>query len=299
MLLSWLRRLFLQARQQRLGVPVVVVGNISVGGTGKTPVIIALTQALQALSLKVGLVARGYGGSFTGDALLVSKQTDPTLCGDEPALLAHSLDCPIAIGRDRVEAGKILVGQGCQVILSDDGLQHYRLARDLEIILIDQSRGLGNGWCLPLGPLREPVGRLKNADWVLYNGGTSQTGFSLVPQRFRNLANNLPFPLTPRPWGEATCVDALAGIGNPERFFATLEALGLAVTRHPKPDHHSFSLQDFAFSQGGPLLITAKDAVKCRMLAPPNTWVLDVEAQLPAAFLQAFCDRILALCQPH
>jgi len=296
-LLRLLRRWLLSARAARLPVPVVIIGNITVGGTGKTPLIMALANALLARNLKVGLVARGYGGSFTGSFLRVDNNTDPNLCGDEPALLAQSLTCPVCIGRDRVAAACELVRAGCQVILSDDGLQHYRLARDLELIVLDASRGLGNGWCLPIGPLREGAGRLKEADWVLVNGGSGASGFSLAPRRWRDVATNQAFAFQPWPWGEQAQVCALAGIGNPERFFRSLEDWGLTVTRRALPDHHRFNPMDFAFAEGQPLLITAKDAVKCRMLAPPNTWVLDVDAQLPADFVEDFCTRVQALCR--
>ncbi|MEY4589896.1 MAG: hypothetical protein RL497_1972 [Pseudomonadota bacterium] len=296
LLLSTLRRCYEQARQQRLPVPVVVVGNISVGGTGKTPVIIALARQLQASGLKVGVVSRGYGGTFEGEYQLVAPSDDARVCGDEPLLLAQSLDGPVCVGRDRVAAGLALVQQGCQVILSDDGLQHYRLARDLEIILIDQSRGLGNGWCLPLGPLREQARRLNTADWVLYNGGTEHNSrFTLAPQGWRQLLSNVQYPLQPWPWGPHSRVCALAGIGNPQRFFASLEAMGLDVTAKALPDHHRFAPQDFTFAEHAPLIITAKDAVKCRSLAPENTWVLDVNAQLPEPFVRDFCARINAL----
>jgi tetraacyldisaccharide 4'-kinase len=296
-LVRLLRRWLLTARQSRLPVPVVIIGNINVGGTGKTPVIIALTHALQACGLWVGVVSRGYGGSFNGTVLSVDNNTDPSLCGDEPALLAQVLGCPVCVGRDRVAAAAELVRRGCQVILSDDGLQHYRLGRDLEIIVLDKSRGLGNGWCLPMGPLREPARRLKQADWVLINGGAGPDGFVLQPRRWRHLASNEAYPVQPWPWGEQSQVCALAGIGNPERFFRSLEDWGLKVTRRALPDHHRFNPMDFAFADGQPLLITAKDAVKCRMLAPPNTWVLDVEAQLPAGFVADFCARVQALCR--
>lgn len=295
--LTRLRRLWQQRRAVRLGVPVIVVGNISVGGTGKTPFIMALARALLADGLRVGIVSRGYGGQFAGQTLEVDANTDPYLCGDEPALLAQSLGCSIVIGRDRVAAAQVLERQGCHIILSDDGLQHYRLARDIEIVLIDHQRQLGNGWCLPLGPLREAASRLSEVDWVIYNGGAEPTSFTLIPKRFRKLATHQQFPLTPWPWGDSPDVDALAGIGNPERFFTSLEEQGLVVHRHPLPDHHQFCLKDFAFSAGRPLLITAKDAVKCRMLAPPNTWVLDVEAQIPTVILSAICARIQALSQ--
>ncbi len=234
-LLRLLRRWLLTARQTRLPVPVVIIGNINVGGTGKTPVLIALAQALMARQIKVGVVSRGYGGSFTGAFMAVDNSSDPDLCGDEPALLAQSLSCPLFIGRDRVAAAHALVGKGCQVILSDDGLQHYRLGRDLEIIVLDKSRGLGNGWCLPMGPLREPARRLKQADWVLVNGGEGADGFVLQPRRWRQLASNEPYPFKPWPWGDQNQVCALAGIGNPRRFFSSLEGYGLKVTGRACP----------------------------------------------------------------
>lgn len=296
--LAALRRRILQGRAVRLPVPVVVVGNISLGGTGKTPMIIAAVAYLQSLGLRPGIVSRGYGGQAPHYPYEVAADSPVAHCGDEPLLLAQACQCPVAVDRDRVAAARWLVAtRGCDIILSDDGLQHYRLARDLEIVLLDGSRGLGNGLCLPAGPLREPPQRLLQTDCVVTNGPLQQSlpvaataqETSLRAVAWCNLASGERLDLAVRPWPFETpagTIPAITGIGNPQRFFDSLAQLGLTVEGRAFPDHHAFVASDLAFARGGPLLMTAKDAVKCQAFAEPAWWYLEVAMTLPPALQQ-------------
>jgi tetraacyldisaccharide 4'-kinase len=276
----------------KVGVPVVVVGNISVGGTGKTPVVLWLAQALQARGVKVGVVSRGYGGKAPHYPFTVETDTSAAFCGDEP-LLIRQHGIPVVVAPDRVAAAKRLVQQGTQIIVADDGLQHYRLHRDLEIAVVDAARGVGNGHTLPAGPLREPPARLSEVDFVLKNG----ENYRLQPQPLQALSGK---PNTPQ--GR---IHAIAGIGRPRRFFDTLRALGLEVIEHPMPDHHAFVLEDFAFDDALPIVMTDKDAVKALPLlkAQPallsRCWRLPVVAQIDdaAAIMQAI-SRLLIGHEP-
>jgi tetraacyldisaccharide 4'-kinase len=299
MALAGLRKAWWRKRARKPALPLVVVGNITLGGTGKTPVVIALVNFLQSKGLSPGVISRGYGGNFSEPYCEVTPQTSPQLCGDEPVLIATACQCPVVVSSMRYLAVQRLAELGCDIAISDDGLQHYALARDLEIAVMDAARGLGNGWCLPLGPLREPSSRLQRVDWVLSNGGTDACGFVLQPQGWRHLQSQEPVALRPWPWGTSTQVCALAGIGNPERFFAQLRHWGLDVQARPFEDHHAYSPEDLAFAGDLPLLMTAKDAVKCRPFGRPNSWVLEVAAVLPEAFLAQFWQRIGALASKH
>lgn len=279
---------------RRTGVPVVVVGNITVGGTGKTPLIEALAQRLRARGLRPGLVARGYGGRAGSWPRPVRADSDPAEVGDEPVLLARRTGAPMAVGPDRVGAvQRLLSGAAVDVVLSDDGLQHYRLARDLEIAVIDGERRYGNGHCLPAGPLREPRGRLNTVDLILVNGTREQdeAGFELVPD---DHVVSVTDPGQQRPLAEfrARPVHAVAGIGNPARFFATLRAAGIEVIEHPFPDHHRYTSQDLALRPATPILMTEKDAVKCTGLGLQDAWYLPVRARLDEA-AEAAVDRLL------
>lgn len=301
--LAWLfssvarrRRRWLQARQESLRLPVVVVGNITVGGTGKTPLIIALVKALQARGYRPGVISRGYGGTAPSYPFMVTRHSDPAHCGDEPLLIAISCDCPVVVDPDRLRAARHLESHGdCEIILSDDGLQHYRLPRNLEIIVVDGDRVLGNGWCLPAGPLREPAARLREADFAIVNGGNAvldhprQYRMFLQPLRFRRLnGNEIRSPDNP----PGDSVNAVAGIGNPTRFARTLASLGLAVKLHPFPDHHRFVASELVFNDGRPVILTAKDAVKCHDLSAPDLWVLDVAATLENSGLNTLVEAI-------
>jgi tetraacyldisaccharide 4'-kinase len=275
----------------RLSVPVVVVGNITVGGTGKTPLIVALAAAMSARGFVPGVVSRGYGGSERGPYLLTG-QDDPSTVGDEPSLIRQS-GVPVAIGRKRPEAAQLLIDAGCDLILADDGLQHHRLGRDVEICVIDGERRLGNGHLLPAGPLREPASRLAEVDFVVVNSGTpglGEIGMTLEGGVAINMADpRLSAPLSDFAGRPA---HAVAGIGNPARFFSSLAAQGIAVDGHPFADHHAFTRDDFTFADGCPVLMTDKDAVKCRDFARANWWRVPVRAMLPASFYDAIASKV-------
>lgn len=275
----------------RLAVPVLVVGNLSVGGTGKTPLVIWLVERARAQGLRPGVILRGHGGSRIGP-MAVTADSDPAEVGDEAVLIAQSTGAPVVIGQDRPAAGRhLLDAHPVELLISDDGLQHYALARDAEVVVIDAERGLGNGACLPAGPLREPPGRLATVDVVVGNGGAvdgGQGSFSLSPERLIALS-----PAGhPAPPASGESVHAVAGIGHPERFFATLEALGYKVERHSFGDHHLYTQADFAFVDDKAVIMTAKDAVKCRHLGLANAWCLPVRA-VPDQTCAAALDGVL------
>lgn len=275
-------------RSSRLPVPVVVVGNISVGGAGKTPLTLALVKWLQDAGYRPGIISRGYGGR-TRHPMPVMADSDPGLVGDEPVLLALRSRCPVWVARERVEAGRRLLvfHPEVDVLVADDGLQHYALARDFEVAVVDGQRGLGNGWLLPAGPLRESARRLRQVDAVVLNGGGPSRpplqgrtfGMNLRGERFRNLLDPARVvsaaELGPGP------LHALAAIGHPQRFFDHLSGLGIACVPHPFPDHHVYTGEDLP---SGTLLMTEKDAVKISTLAAEqgleDCWVLAVDAEL-------------------
>lgn len=301
----------------RVDCPVVVVGNLSVGGTGKTPLVIALAQALTQAGCKVGIVTRGYGGRAAG-ITRVTAESNPLEVGDEACLLAKETEALVLRASERGEAALELSNAGVDVILSDDGLQHYALARDLEIVVVDAARGLGNGWLLPAGPLREDRQRLRSVDWLVLHDRTQPEdmrslarrvgevvglvlderpkllGMTLQPDAARSLKENIRKPLTD--WAGQK-VEAMAGIGRPERFFAMLRAAGLDVVPHAFPDHHPFKPADISGDWPAPILMTAKDAVKCRPFADERMWEVPVSAQLSSPASTALIADILALCQ--
>jgi len=299
--LSWLfaalaglrRRLFRHGllRQERMAVPLIVVGNITVGGSGKTPVVLWLAQLLRHKGFHPGIISRGYGGTAAAPRVVLDSD-DPALVGDEPLLLARRSGCPVWIARRRVAAARALLAAHpqCDVLIADDGLQHYRLVRDFEIAVTDE-RGAGNGWFLPAGPLREPVSRLASVDAVVLNGDVPPQRLAVprsVPSYRMKLLGSVFHRLDRR---ADTCgvaqlrgkrLHAIAGIGNPQRFFDHLSRLGLDFIAHPFADHHRFRAADLAFPDGDALLMTEKDAVKCTGLGLPEAWVLRVDAQLSA-----------------
>lgn len=290
-LLSALRRVLFKygwLASERLPVPVVVVGNITVGGSGKTPLALWLAQFLRQQGYRPGIVSRGYGSS-ADEARPVGPSDDPALSGDEPVLLARKSGCPVWVGRDRAAAGRALLAShpDCNVILCDDGLQHYRLQRDLEIAVVDGQRRFGNGWLLPAGPLREGLWRLRKVDAVVVNGGAAIDG--LTAQFQMRLSGAL---LTNLCTGEKRSaaemiglkLHALAGIGNPQRFFGHLHGLGLDFAAHTFPDHHDYQSGDLDWPDADALLMTEKDAVKCAAFADERYWFLPVEAELDQAF---------------
>ena len=280
-------------RSEHPGVPVVIVGNIAVGGSGKTPVVIALCAALRAAGWRPGIVSRGYGGSAV-EARAVGADDDPAECGDEPVLLARETGCAVVVAADRVAAARRLraIDPACDVIVADDGLQHYRLARDVEVIVVDEAV-LGNAWPLPAGPLREGMGRLQHADLVIVQGAPSSSltaRLQQVPLVSMTLQGTRLRELTTGESRELSVfagrrVHALAGIGRPQRFFDQLRAAGLEVVEHAFADHHAFSSEDLAAAADAPRVMTSKDAVKCLSFAPPDTWEFPVQAVVaPAAW---------------
>lgn len=296
------RRRFLDgsAPSYRAPVPVIVVGNITVGGTGKTPLILWLIEHCRSRGLKVGVISRGYGATPPSFPWRVRPAQTAEQAGDEPLLIVQRTGVAMMIDPDRARAARqLLESEPLDLILSDDGLQHYGLARDLELVLIDESRGLGNRRCLPAGPLREPVERLQAVDAVLFNGAEADSeqgyAFALQPSRLVELASSQAWPLDHFPAGQA--MHAVAGIGNPERFFTTLEALHWRPIPHPFADHARYSLEQLSFSPSLPLVMTEKDAVKCRAFAPSGWCYLQVQARPSAAFVTWFdvqLDRLLS-----
>jgi tetraacyldisaccharide 4'-kinase len=304
--LTWLFQLLStqRRRKQRRSsyqstIPVIVIGNISVGGTGKTPTIIALARTLQSRGFKPVVVSRGYGRADDG-----VKELPPAASakeyGDEPVLIAIATGCPVVVGVDRVAAVRYV--EQCRlgdVILCDDGLQHYRLGRTWEVAVVDSQRRLGNGHLLPLGPLREPPQRLLEVDAVLLNGG-------LFAAQWLPVGKTYPLALQPVSWVQVSSgrrvpleeldlssAAAIAGVGNPQRFFATLQALGFRGPTQAFADHHAFMPADFASFRQPLLLMTEKDAVKVRAFAEEGWWALAVEAHIPANLVDRLCQKLI------
>ena len=288
-------------RSLRVACPVIVVGNLTVGGTGKTPLVCWLVQRLLEHGYRPGVVTRGYGGS--SGLRLIQASDSAKLVGDEPLLIMRRTAVPVAVGRDRPAAAQLLIQAGCNVIVSDDGLQHYALARDAEIAVVDGTRGLGNGRLLPAGPLREPLQRLAGVDVVVINGGGIAPRSGQVPAAVPPEASALAefagpmVPMgvaaalainlrdsskTPLPSFAGKDVHALAGIGHPERFFNLLRGFGLSLIVHPFNDHAALQASDLAFADDLPVLMTEKDAVKCSTFAQVNHWYVPIEAQFDA-----------------
>lgn len=290
-------------RQRRADCPVIVVGNITVGGSGKTPLVIWLCQWLQEQGFRPGIVSRGYGGRARHWPQQVRPDSDPGVVGDEAVLLARRCQRPVCVGPDRPAAIEALLRHtDCDIVISDDGLQHYAMARDIEIAVIDGERRFGNGLMLPAGPLREPVSRLKSIDLVICNGQPAPGEFAMRMRhpQLQALAGN----------GELQDIDqfhgmrmrAVAGIGNPARFFSMLRRFGLQVEAHAFPDHHAFVADDLHFEESLPLLMTEKDAVKCRRIVTGDAWAVRVEAQPDAPFVHRLGSLLETLRQhrnPH
>ena len=308
-----------------LSVPVIVVGNISVGGTGKTPLLLTLIHWLKEQGYRPGVISRGYGGTAQEYPVLVKPESVAAVVGDEPLLLAKG--CPVVVDPNRHRGATYLLEQtGCNVILSDDGLQHYRLPRDIEIVVVDGQRGFGNRQCLPAGPLREPVSRLNHVDFVLVNGADvngagpdelfrknfglanfslSTFGLEIKAISLRHLGSGESLEITGdaktlgelelsvlEKWRGGYKVHAVAGIGNPQRFVTSLEQLGFEVLLHAWPDHHTFTGDELDFDDELPVIITAKDAVKCVGVSNDNVWVLDVMANPETEFLDKLTNQI-------
>jgi len=286
-------------------VPVIVVGNITVGGVGKTPFVIALVNALKEKGYRPGVVSRGYGGSAKDYPRSVLPESDAQQVGDEPVLIAQRTGRPVFVDPKRVRAVRALLAQtDCDVVVSDDGLQHYALGRDVEVAMVDAKRQLGNGFCLPAGPLRELRSRLLAVDWVVtgceapassvvkkWGGGISRSAtmhlkinkiYSLVDKKhefdFQSASTH--------------SIRAVAGIGHPDRFFKQLEQRGFSIIRHAFPDHHVFSFEDIDFGKDDIIIMTEKDAVKCRAFADERHWSLSVDAVITPEMLETLIDNL-------
>jgi tetraacyldisaccharide 4'-kinase len=281
---------------RRFPVPVIIVGNLTVGGAGKTPLVLWLAERLAAAGWRPGIVSRGYRGRPASEPTEVLAESDPADVGDEPLLLALRSKVPVYVHRDRgLAVSALLARHPCDLVIADDGLQHYALGRDLEIAVVDGARRFGNGHLLPAGPLREPPGRLKSADLVVCNGGAANAGewpMTLVAADAVNLISGERRPLAAFAGDRAL---AVAGIGNPGRFFELLAGAGLSAEPRPFPDHHRYVPGDLP-PAGCVVLMTEKDAVKCRGLAAPDHWYVPVAAQLPPEFGQRLCELLEARC---
>ncbi len=290
------------AHSRAAGRPVVVVGNLTVGGTGKTPLTLWLAQALLAQGLRVGIVARGYGSRSGRGPRRVEPSSSWQDVGDEPLLLARRSGCPTVVGSDRLAAARALVGMGVEIILADDGLQHLRLARDCEIVVVDGARGFGNGRLLPAGPLREPTARLRTVDAIVVNGSMAHRSLAaLAPGQVlamqleaREVVSVDERRRRPLSSFGGQRVHAVAGIGNPQRFFSELRGQGIDLIEHPFPDHHALTPRELAFGDSLPVLMTEKDAVKCAASsADARLWYVPVTAQLAPRDAQQLLGRIL------
>ena len=266
--------------------PVVVVGNITLGGTGKSPAVSYLVKSLQARGYRPGVVSRGYGAKVADtECREVLSTSLPSEVGDEPLMLKRRLSCPVYVSPNRKLSVQALEQQGCDIVICDDGLQHYALQRDIEICVFDGERGLGNAWLLPTGPLRELPARMSSVDHLLVNGadelaGYPQYEFIRMDLRAENLVSLDGEMTSPLASLTGKKVNAVAAIGNPERFFAVLESYGMILNRHAFEDHHDYQQSDFNFSESLPLIMTEKDVVKCGDLKLPDAWYLPVEACL-------------------
>jgi len=273
-------------------IPVIVVGNITVGGTGKTPIVISMVKHFESQGKTVGVVSRGYKGNYLHKVLEVTSTTDPQECGDEPALIAQNTNAKIVVAKKRVEAVKHLTdNEKVDVIISDDGLQHYAMGRDIEIAVIDGVNRFGNGFLLPAGLLREPVKRLKSVDIIINNGASldGELNCEIKAESFVNIASEESQPLNY--FKDKECY-AVAGIGNPTKFFKLLDELGVRSKNKAFVDHHRFVAEDFAFAEDYPIIMTSKDCVKCRHFATDQMWYLSVHAELNSDFYQQLESKL-------
>lgn len=298
------RRLRLQAAAIKGAVPVVIIGNLTVGGTGKTPVVIALVRFLMSQGLRVGVISRGYKSRMrSSDApIILHDEIDPLDVGDEPYLIYRETLCPLVVHPKRTQALALLLEKfQLDVVLSDDGLQHYALFRTLEIAVVDGKRQLGNRLCLPAGPLREPPSRLDEMDFILVNQGSKEAAtphtfgakafdFYVRPEYLLRADGSRA--IMPLVFLQGLSCYAVAGIGHPERFFATLKLLGADIQPRAFPDHHEFTLKDLESLNNLPIVMTQKDAVKCENMGLSNLYALEISAELPADFLRAFMRKL-------
>lgn len=314
--LSWLFAMLTTARRlfyrigllgtHRFDVPVIVVGNINVGGTGKTPFVIWLAESLRDAGYKPGIISRGYGGKAR-QVEHVSPESEAELVGDEPVLLAARTRCPVFVSPDRIAAGKALLAKfpQCNILISDDGLQHYRLQRDMEIVIYDAKKAFGNGALLPAGPLRESISRLRSVDFVVCNGelstaqicGVQVSQMQLESDSFYNLLS--PQHQAGPSFFKDKKILAVAGIGNPQRFFDKLSSIGLAFEAKACPDHYQYQSADFSDVTADIILMTEKDAVKCKSFATFAFWVLPVSAAVQDGLLEAMLEHLKPVTLKH
>ena len=296
---GWLYGLVMQVRRalyqsrlvpaQKVRAPVIVIGNLTVGGTGKTPLVIWLARFLSQKGLRPGIISRGYGGKAREWPQQVRKDSNPDLVGDEAVLIARRADCPVAISpKRRIAAEELIEYAGCNIILCDDGLQHLSLPRDIEIVVVDGIRRFGNHRCLPAGPLREPLGRVNSVDMIISNGATGRHEYMMeyVPGDLVSLSDENKRLNIDTISGNT--VHAVAGIGNPTRFFSYLRGKKLQVIKHEFPDHFPYSAADIHFGDGMPVIMTEKDAVKCMRFASKEHWYLPINAKMPDTFVHRF-----------
>ena len=281
----------------------IIVGNIAVGGTGKTPVIITLVKLLKAKGHNVAVISKGYGRSSSG-LIDISSNTAPSESGDEPLLIYNETNTPVIVSSDRSASAHYAIQQyGCDTLLFDDGMQDYSLPRDIEIAVVDGLRGFGNHHCLPVGPLREPIERLSQVDYVLINQGVCDASLNvehdrcfsiaIAPTQFRNLYNNEVKSLNDMSSSENLV--AVSGIGNPQKFYSTLDTLDLKYVRDAYPDHHGFKQSDLAKWDNHTVIMTGKDGIKCQAFGQKNWWVLDINMNIPESFLLELEKAILTI----
>jgi len=291
----FLRRLLFKLhilKSHKAGIPVIVVGNLTAGGSGKTPLVLWIVELLREHRWKPGIVSRGYGGSVQ-HPIEANIASDPAEVGDEPILLARRSGCPVWVAPDRVAACRVLREKHpeCDVIVTDDGLQHYALARDIEICVVD-GRGFGNGFLMPAGPLREPPSRLRSVDAVVAHGAKGVAGHDMKLEGDQLVCMANAHDVRPAKSFAGQKVHAVAGIGDPKRFFLDLARFGMKPVPHPFPDHHPFVAGDLEFGDAAPLVMTEKDAVKCKRFAKANHWVFPVRASLDPAFQRWLLEKL-------
>jgi tetraacyldisaccharide 4'-kinase len=291
------REAYLAANMQHYAVPVIVVGNITVGGTGKTPVVQSMVKYLQDLGYRPGIISRGYGGTLGAFPHLIQDQDPSSMVGDEPYMLFQSLNIPVVVDPVRTRAVSFILESGVDVIISDDGLQHYQLHRDYEVCVIDGLRNLGNGQLMPVGPLREHKARLETVDYVLkQQSGLSETAFQIEPVAWVNVLTGKHQQLSE--FDVKPDAVAIAGIGNPDKFKRTLEELGIHCAHKWFPDHHGYTQAELSVLPSQ-VLMTEKDAVKIKPFAGNDMWYLKISARLPDAFLQNLKLKLEQWKQDH
>jgi len=293
------RRIFYKLhifKSHKAGIPVIVVGNLTAGGSGKTPLVLRIVEILREHKWRPGIVSRGYGGTAAskgGAPREASIASDPAEVGDEPILLARRSGCPVWVAPERVAACRALREQHpeCDVIVTDDGLQHYALARDIEICVVD-GRGFGNGFLMPAGPLREPRSRLRSVDAVVAHGASGLDGYAMKLEGENLVRVTDAHDIRPAKSFAGQKVHAVAGIGDPKRFFIHLARFGMKPVPHPFPDHHRFRAEELDFGDGAPVVMTEKDAVKCKRFANAQHWVFPVTASLDPVFERWLLEKL-------